>query len=115
MDEKDLRTLLNQVKEGNIPIEDAVLELKKAPFEDMGYARPDIHRGIRQGRSEVIYGAGKTPAQILSISEKLMEYGQKNVLITRMSSEAAEYYLEKRSEISEGFLYETGSVRSLLR
>jgi NCAIR mutase (PurE)-related protein len=106
MDEKDLRSLLNQVKDGEIPVDEAVLELKRAPFEDMGFARPDIHRGIRQGRSEVIYGAGKTPPQILSISEKLMESGQKSVLITRMSLEAAEYYRDKKTDISEGFLYD---------
>ena len=68
MEEKDIEKLLQSVRDGNITIQDAVLELKKAPFEDMGFARPDVHRGLRQGTSEVIFGQGKTPEQILKSS-----------------------------------------------
>lgn len=98
MEGKDLERLLQSVKSGNTSIEDAVLELKKAPFEDMGFARPDTHRGMRQGTSEVIYGESKTPEQILKISEKLLESGQKSVLITRMYKEAADYFVENKAK-----------------
>ena len=97
MEEKGLERLLQAVKSGEASIDDAVLELKKAPFEDMGIARPDFHRGLRQGSSEVIFGQGKTPEQILKISEKLMENGQKSVLITRMYKEAADFFVKNKA------------------
>ncbi len=106
MEEREYRDVLQQVREGKISVDDAVIMLKQAPFEDMGFAKPDFHRGLRQGKPEVIYGEGKTPAQIKEISEKLLEHGQKRVLITRMQSEAAEYYLENKGEITKGFLYD---------
>ena len=57
----DMLQLLRQVAEGTIPPEEALLQLKQEPFQDLGYAKVDLHRGIRQGAAEVIYGAGKTP------------------------------------------------------
>ena len=105
MEEKEILGLLTDVKKGKVQIEDAILKLKQEPFEDMGFARPDYHRGLRQGKPEVIYGQGKTPEQILKISEALLKHGQKKVLITRMSGEAAEYYRANKSEISGEFNY----------
>ena len=86
-----LRQLLQQVAEGTLSVENAVLELKKEPFEDLGFAKLDYHREIRQGTSEVIFGAGKTPEQILTIIRTLLANHQETVLITRMSREAAEF------------------------
>ena len=60
----EIRKTLEAVKNGEISVEDAMLAMKKAPFEDIGYAKVDMHRGIRQGAPEVIYGAGKTAEQI---------------------------------------------------
>ena len=87
----DIRQLLEAVKNGETSVDDALLEIKKAPFEDIGYAKVDLHRKIRQGAAEVIYGAGKTPEQIAGIIEAMLKNGQERILITRMSSEAAEY------------------------
>ena len=106
MEEKDITRLLEQVKEGTTSIEDAVLRLKEAPFEDMGFARPDFHRGLRQGTPEVIYGQGKTKEQILSIAEKLMEKGQKSVLITRMSREQADFFANEKKDCDLPFTYD---------
>ena len=89
MDKKDIRALLNAVKNGEVSVDDAVLQLKMEPFKELGFAKPDLHRGLRQGAAEVIYGAGKTPEQIRDISKALLEGGQERVLITRMSPEAA--------------------------
>lgn len=94
MEQKDIRELLEGIKNGDVSIEDALLKLKEEPFEDLGYAKPDHHRGLRQGRAEVIFGQGKTKEQILGISENLISHGQKSVLITRMSREAADYFRE---------------------
>ena len=63
-----LHELLQAVRDGSVSVEQAELELKKAPFEDLGYAKIDFHRSLRQGAAEVIYGAGKTPAQIAGIA-----------------------------------------------
>ena len=76
----------------------------------MGFARPDFHRGLRQGKPEVIYGAGKTPEQILEISRSLLAHSQDRVLITRMSAEAAKYYESNLKENEENiFVYDKTS------
>ena len=90
MEQKDIRSLLAGVRDGTVSVEDAVLKLKLEPFQELGFAKPDFHRGLRQGMAEVIYGAGKTPEQIRDISRALLQGGQERVLITRMSREAAE-------------------------
>lgn len=89
MEKKDILALLRQVQSGEATPEAALLELKKQPFEDLGFAKLDGHRALRQGVAEVIYGAGKTPEQILSIAKALRAQGQRTVLITRFSPEAA--------------------------
>ena len=89
MEQKEIRALLNSVKSGEVSVEDAVVKLKLQPFTELGFAKPDLHRGLRQGAAEVIYGAGKTPEQIRDISRSLLDGGQERVLITRMSAEAA--------------------------
>ena len=89
MDKAQLLSLLNDFKNGNISADDAVLKFKEAPFEDLGFAKIDHHRALRQGIAEVIYGASKNPDQILKIAQSAMNAGQKTVLITRMKTEAA--------------------------
>lgn len=91
----DIRQLLEAVKAGETSVDEAMLELKKAPFEDIGYAKVDLHRKIRQGTAEVIYGAGKTPQQIAGIVDIMKKNGQERVLITRMSAEAAAFVGER--------------------
>ena len=89
MEQKELRALLSAVKDGSLGVDEAVLKLRMAPFLELGFAKPDLHRGLRQGAAEVIYGAGKTPVQIRDIAKALLDGGQERVLITRMSAEAA--------------------------
>ena len=64
MDQDDIRRVLEDVASGKETVDDAVLKLRMEPFEDLGYAKIDHHRGVRQGVTEVIFGAGKTPEQI---------------------------------------------------
>lgn len=91
MDKRELENLLQQVADGAVRPEDALLQIKTEPYKDMGFAKLDTHRGIRQGAAEVIYGAGKTREQILEIAKAMTEEQEKTVLITRMSKEAADY------------------------
>jgi pyridinium-3,5-biscarboxylic acid mononucleotide synthase len=95
MEQKEVRALLEQVAAGTIDIETALLRLKEAPFEDLGFAKLDHHRALRQGVAEVVYGAGKTPEQITKISLALLERGQKTVLITRLDPAAAKVVNER--------------------
>ena len=90
MDQNELRAILEQVSAGEMNIEEAVLKLKKAPFDDLGFAKTDHHRALRQGIAEVIYGEGKTVEQIEKIAENLIKKGQKTVLITRLNKDMAE-------------------------
>ncbi|MEY8367640.1 nickel pincer cofactor biosynthesis protein LarB [Anaerovoracaceae bacterium 42-11] len=92
MEQHDVKKLLQQVADGKKDVEQALLELKMAPFEEIDIASLDHHRGVRQGASEIIYGAGKSPQQIDKIAHTLWSSGQKTILITRMSREAADYF-----------------------
>ena len=91
----DIKNILESVRKGEMAVEEAMLAIKKAPFEDIGYAKVDLHRGILQGAAEVIYGAGKTAEQMIGIIEKMQENGQKTILITRLSEESAGTIVEK--------------------
>ncbi len=83
----DIKDILEKVRTGEMEIDDALLMLKKQPFEDIGYAKVDLHRGIRQGAPEVIYGAGKTPEQISGIINTMLSNDAGTILITRMDKE----------------------------
>ena len=85
----DILELLRNVADGRTAPEDALLSLKQSPFEDLGYAKVDFHRSVRQGATEVIYGAGKTVEQITGIASAMGARGCRNILITRLSPEAA--------------------------
>ncbi len=95
MDKSEIKDILNAVAGGNISADEAMLKLRLEPFEELDFAKPDLHRAIRQGIPEVIYGQGKTPEQISAITDSLLKNGQKTVLITRLSAESAEYVSEK--------------------
>lgn len=89
MNKQETERLLRQVAAGEKTVEEALLALKQAPYQELGFAKLDSHRGLRQGAGEVIYGAGKTAGQIGAIAKSLLEGGEKTVLITRMSPEKA--------------------------
>lgn len=86
----EAKQILEAVQNGSMSVDDALLQLKTAPYEDIGFAKVDLHRRIRQGAAEVIYGAGKTPEQISEIINVMKRNGQDRILITRLSQEAAE-------------------------
>ena len=83
-------SLLRAVQSGDLSPEDALVQLKLSPFEDLGYAKVDGHRAVRQGTAEVIYGQSKTPEQILGILETMHRQGCENVLVTRIPQETAD-------------------------
>ena len=100
MDIENLRFLLENVRNGQVGIEDALSELRKLPFEDLGYAKVDHHRNLRNGYPEVIYSQGKTVEQIKGIISKLMEKNN-NIMATRASKEV----FEAIKEVTEDVVY----------
>ncbi|MBP5354377.1 MAG: nickel pincer cofactor biosynthesis protein LarB [Lachnospiraceae bacterium] len=86
----EIKDILEGVRDGSVSVEDALLKLNTAPYEDLGFAKIDSHRAIRQGAAEVIYGAGKTPEQISAIARSMKERGQERILITRLSEDKLE-------------------------
>ncbi|HEY8692585.1 MAG TPA: nickel pincer cofactor biosynthesis protein LarB [Chloroflexota bacterium] len=94
MDEDRLRKLLAEVSAGSVGIEAAVERLRDLPYEDLGFAKLDLHREVRRGFAEVIFGERKTPEQIVAIAERLA--AQHNVVLaTRLSAEAAEALMQR--------------------
>jgi pyridinium-3,5-biscarboxylic acid mononucleotide synthase len=91
MTESDLRRMLDEVREGTVDADTAAARIRDAlsaaPFEDLGFARVDTHRHLRQGFPEVILGLGKTPAQIAAVADRIVASGQ-TLLVTRASNEA---------------------------
>ena len=90
----EVKEILEAVQSGTMTVDEALLKLKRAPFEDVGYAKVDLHRSVRQGVSEVIYGAGKTPEQIIGIINVMRENGQERILITRLDKAASDRIAE---------------------
>lgn len=89
MDTEALRKLLEEVKNGGTSVDNALSELKLLPFEDLGFAKIDHHRNLRNGYPEVIYSQGKTVEQIKAIVARLMEKGS-NIMATRAGRDVYE-------------------------
>ena len=95
-----LRKILEGVKDGDIGVDEALAELKSLPFEDLGFAKVDEHRNIRNGYPEVIYCQGKTVEQVKKIVERLMEKNN-NIMATRADIK----YFEAIREITGDAVY----------
>jgi NCAIR mutase (PurE)-related protein len=102
MDRAQIEALLKDVHEGRTAVADALERLRDLPFEDLGFAKLDHHRALRTGMPEVIFAAGKTPAQVAQIFARMAAAGG-NVLATRANREACEAVLavEPRAEYHE--------------
>ena len=107
---KELKDLLERVATGALDTKTAQAQLVEAlratPYEDLGFARVDHHRGIRQGFPEVILGLGKTPAQIAAIAATIVARGS-TLLVTR-ASEAA--YAAVRAQVPDATYYADAAV-----
>lgn len=89
MEEDNIRELLVCVKEGGVSVDEALEKLRDLPFENIGTACIDHHRGLRRGLAEVIYGEGKEVEDILAIMERMLAKGD-NIMVTRLSKEKNE-------------------------
>ena len=85
----NIKEVLKALEEGRIKAEEALERLKIEPFEDIGYAKLDLHRRVRQGSAEVIYGEGKTAEQIIGIVDAMVKKEQEPILVTRLDEKKA--------------------------
>lgn len=92
MNRAQLAKLLTEIAEGTTSPEQGLEQLRFLPYEDLGFARIDHHRSLRQGVPEVIYGAGKTVEQVRAIGERILRHGS-DLLATRLEPQAAEALL----------------------
>ena len=96
MDEAAVRRLVDDVRSGALSPDDAVSRLRRLPFADLGFAKVDHHRALRQGLPEAVYGPGKSPEQCAAIvAELLATDGDGPVLLTRVDEEQAAAALER--------------------
>jgi pyridinium-3,5-biscarboxylic acid mononucleotide synthase len=95
MNDKDIRELVESLQKGRVSSDQAIERLKNLPFEDLGFAKIDHHRALRQGYPEVVYARGKTPAQVAEIVRGMLRAkSSHNILITR--ADAKVYALVRR-------------------
>jgi pyridinium-3,5-biscarboxylic acid mononucleotide synthase len=89
VDEAALQRLLDDVRTGDVHPDDALALLRRLPFADLGFARVDHHRALRQGLPEAVYGPGKTPGQTAAIVTELLAADASPVVLTRANDEQA--------------------------
>lgn len=111
MNSKEIAAILDDHSAGNLSTEAATERLKNLSFENIGYARVDHARAERQGFPEVIFGQGKTTAQVVGIFEKLVARGN-NVLVTRTT---AEVYGEVRNVCTDAEWHEDAKLIRVFR
>lgn len=97
MENEHIRQILTDIEHGKISASEGYARLKLTPYEDLGYAKVDHHREVRQGAPEVIYGASKTKEQIEGIIGSLLAHCPENILITRLAPESAAYLADRFS------------------
>jgi pyridinium-3,5-biscarboxylic acid mononucleotide synthase len=114
MTESDIRKLLEAVRSGKLDISEATVRLKDLPFEDIDFAKVDHHRSLRQGYAEVVFGKGKTPAQVAEIVRAMARHkdSHQNILVTR--ADAKIYAAVKRVSRHAKF-YSLSSVITIER
>ena len=102
MDYNRLKSLLEMVQAGKLSVENAMQQLKKLPYEDLGFAKPDLHRSLRKSTAEVVFCPGKSLTQIVKIFEELAEHNP-NVMATRAS---VEVYAALKKEFADVVYHE---------
>jgi pyridinium-3,5-biscarboxylic acid mononucleotide synthase len=88
VDRDELRRLLQGVRDGSAPVDEAFARLSRLPYEELGFAHIDHHRALRRGYGEAVFCSGKTVEQVVEICRRMVEFGHTNVLATRADVDA---------------------------
>lgn len=110
MGPQELRQLLEQVQDGQVPVDQAMQKIKQLPYDDLGYAKVDHHRHLRKGFPEVIFCQGKTVQQVAGIFQNLCGASDGNIIGTRASEEM---YLAAKALVPEAQYHQ--QAKMLLR
>jgi len=97
MKEENLKALINKIKTGEIDVDSALEKLKTLPYEDIGFAKVDNHRSLRQGILEIVFGAGKTKEQIVQIMDVLVKGGN-DAIVTRTNNDVFNHVRKKHKK-----------------
>ena len=97
MKEENLKALINRIKSGEIDVDIALKKLKSLPYEDIGFAKVDNHRSLRQGMPEIVFGAGKTKEQIVQIMDVLVKGGN-DAIVTRTNQDVFNHVRKKHKK-----------------
>ena len=100
MDRIQAQELLDAVADGSLDPADALDQLATAPYDELAHSLVDVHRALRTGDPEVVYGAGKTTAQVLEVVEALRASGDRAVLVTRATPEMVEALRRAHDEVT---------------
>lgn len=112
MNEHNVRQLLNNIRHNEISVDEGLERLRGLPYEDLGFAKVDHHRQIRQGFPEVIYCASKTTEQVVSIIKAISARTESNILATRASSEV---FKAVQAEIPQARYHEPARIITVER
>lgn len=102
MESAATKRILEELQNGSLTVDEAYHQLRQSPFEDLGYAKVDHHRHLRQGAQEVIFGSHKTVEQIAGILSSMLHAGASNILITRLDPVAANQLQENYDLFYDG-------------
>jgi NCAIR mutase (PurE)-related protein len=97
----DLQTLLDRVRSGEVVPMEALEQLAQLPFRDLGFARADVHRELRQGAPEAVLGEGKTPEQVAETAHAMLDAGAGSVLVTRADADVRRAVREMAPDAQE--------------
>ncbi|RKZ11484.1 nickel pincer cofactor biosynthesis protein LarB [bacterium] len=111
MNPKEVAELLHRVKSGEASVDDALEKLRDLPFADLGYAKVDHHRALRNGYPEIVFGMGKTVAQIVGIMGEITRRGQ-GALVTRVEAEVGAALTTELPELVYDPVARTGLLAS---
>lgn len=106
MTPEKIKNILNEIKEGKLSVDDAMISMRELPFEDLDFAKVDHHRELRTGSPEVIFCQGKTPDQVVQITRAMKAKGN-NILATRANEEVLR---DLQTEFPEGVIHKLARI-----
>ncbi|HKD67855.1 MAG TPA: nickel pincer cofactor biosynthesis protein LarB [Candidatus Binataceae bacterium] len=110
MTEANIRDILNQVAQGNLSVAQGLKRLRHLPFADLGFAKVDLHRKLRRGIPEVVFGERKSAEQIAAIGRRVVESGE-NLIVTRLDPPKARVLARKLKSFEYRAEAQVGLIR----
>ncbi|MGH9043467.1 MAG: nickel pincer cofactor biosynthesis protein LarB [Acidimicrobiales bacterium] len=113
MDQVPIEELLEEVRAGRRSVDDAMRSLRRLPFQDLGFARVDHHRPIRQGLPEAVYAPGKTPHQCAAIVRELLDASTDPVVLTRADPDQTDAAIAATIDLAEATITRVAALATV--